>query len=212
METLSGSFRKFKALCGILSPLVLLVLVSLAVAGSPWLSWTNNWLSDIGGEDGDRPIWWARGTPSLLFNLGLVLGGLLGLLFWQELKQRLPVTSERGRQGLSCVGVQLVALTLIGVFPITLSILHMIVALVFFFLAPVSLYLIGEDLYQQEKRRDQGQLWMRLASLSAVAFVLLGIPRPWGGNALVELVPAVCLTIFSVYYALEFLGWSGRAT
>ena len=197
--------KKFALFCGILSPLVILSFISLALADSPWFSWTENWLSDIGGEPGDRPIWSARGTASILFNLGLIFGGLLAMVFWTELKEEMEIFEPEGRLAMKLFLVEAVALTLVGALPFSTGVPHMAVALIFFLLVPVFFFKIGRELYRREETRGESWLWISFFVLSATAVCCLALPRPWGGNAVVEMVPATSLSVFMIYYAFKFL-------
>jgi hypothetical membrane protein len=62
---------KIAGFCGILAPLITILLVLIAVYYSPWFSWSANALSDLGAE----------GTTSALFNSSLILCGLLIIPF-----------------------------------------------------------------------------------------------------------------------------------
>jgi len=209
---MAGAFAiplKIRLLCGILSPVVTIIFISLAIAGSPWFSWTGNWLSDIGGEPGDRPIWSARGTPSILFNLGLILGGILGMVFWTGLNERFPVSEAGGELGMKLLLTDMVLFTLVGVFPFSTGLLHMAVAFVFFLLLPFVFRFLALALYQREESRNEGVVLTGFFFVSSMALVLLGAPRPWGGNALVEMVPASCLTVFLIYFSVKYLKEEG---
>ena len=60
---------KIVGLCGILSPIIGFIFISIAIQSAPWFSWTENWISDLGGFEGDRPIYSAKGTESILLNI-----------------------------------------------------------------------------------------------------------------------------------------------
>ena len=203
---------KIRLLCGILSPVTTIIFISLAIAGSPWFSWTENWLSDIGGEPGDSSIWSARGTPSLLFNLGLVIGGVLGMVFWTGLKESLPVSKTGGEMGMKLLLADMVLFTLVGIFPFSIGLLHMLVAFVFFLLLPFVFLFLGLALYQREESRNEGVVLSGFFFASLIALVLLGAPRPWGGNAVVEMVPASCLAIFFIHFSVKYLRESEGGT
>ena len=68
-------------ICGILAPIIAFGCIGIAILLSPWFSWTESWLSDLGGSPKDRPIWAAHGIASILFNSGLVIAGILGICF-----------------------------------------------------------------------------------------------------------------------------------
>ena len=76
------STQKFAILCGILSGVVFFTCIILAAHFSSWFSWTENYISDFGGIPYNQgPIWYAGGTPSIIFNVGVALSGLLGIIF-----------------------------------------------------------------------------------------------------------------------------------
>ena len=63
--------RKIAGACGIASQLVALTALLVTASSSPWFSWTESHLSAFGVE----------GTAAKLFNYGLVLTGVLSLIF-----------------------------------------------------------------------------------------------------------------------------------
>ena len=66
--------------CGIVSQLTGLATVLVAVLVSPWFSWTGSFISTLGIE----------GPVTVLFNSGLILTGVLGLVFAAGLWRNLP--------------------------------------------------------------------------------------------------------------------------
>ncbi|MGZ4924377.1 MAG: hypothetical protein ACXV5H_10575 [Halobacteriota archaeon] len=86
-ETSSQSHRKLQqaaGACGILAPIIALSCISLAILYSPGhFSITKNWLSDLGGMSYaqiPRPSVTSPATI-VLFQSGLVLAGILGIIF-----------------------------------------------------------------------------------------------------------------------------------
>jgi len=57
----------FARLCGLLFFLLPVICTLAAIFLSPGFSLKENWLSDLAGLPGERPIWSARGFPSVLF-------------------------------------------------------------------------------------------------------------------------------------------------
>jgi hypothetical membrane protein len=198
---------KTAGLCGMLAPLAGLVFVSLAILSSPWFSWTENWISDMGGSDGERPIWSARGTESVLLNVGLVVTGTLGTVFALGVgKIRFPDTIT-GRRGAQLLFVDMVAMIMVGVFPMSLQALHYIVALAFFLLLPFTLLALGRA-FGESTEPELGRLIHYLGISTLCLSPLLAVPRPWGGNAVAELFPAAAMGLFSIL--IGFHMWKGR--
>ena len=118
-------------LCGITSSVLTVVMVYAATAISPWFRWATNALSELG-----------VGEVSLVFNSAVMIGGVLNFLFALGLREYL------GGGRLVNVGVALImlgsaSLALVGVFTIAYPVLHSIVALGEFVLAPIGFILIG---------------------------------------------------------------------
>lgn len=180
---MSGSKRvmlKVTGLCGVASPLVALSLIALAISRSPWFSWTENALSDLG----------VQGSAAL-FNSGLVIGGLLSFAFALGLREVL-----RGRV-LSQVGVVVlllgsVALCCIGIFPESAGEMHTYVSVAFFLLFPVALLLVGAALVRK-RERDMG-LFLVVAGVFALAVWAL----PWPAVAIPEILASLAFSACSI--------------
>ncbi len=111
--------QKTSGLCGVLAPVIGLTCIGMAVLISPWFSWTENYLSDLGGFPGDRPIWAAHGTASIIFNIGLIVAGVLGVLFVLGLRKNHLLDSPLGNIGIIFYFLDACALIGIGIFPET---------------------------------------------------------------------------------------------
>lgn len=128
-----ASLDRYATYCGLLAPAIALGAVGLAtvVAPSAEFSWKAFALSDLGRPD-------AR--TFLLFNGGLVGGGIVGLPFawplWRHADNRLE------RAGAIGFVLTVVGLALIGVFHLPRD-LHQPVSLAFFLGAPVTGWLYG---------------------------------------------------------------------
>lgn len=105
-----------------------------------WFRWTENALSDLG----------ASGEPTApLFNGGLILGGLVGILFAVWLLG--DSSSRLQRMGSLLFGVAMGFRTLIGVFPIGEP-LHNTVAIAFFVVVALALFVYGAGAYVAGQR------------------------------------------------------------
>ena len=63
---------------GIASVILSYVFIAVAISLSPWFSWYNNALSDLGNSSLQKNI--ASGAD-LVFNTGLIVGGVLASVF-----------------------------------------------------------------------------------------------------------------------------------
>jgi hypothetical membrane protein len=66
------NWLKISGISGIIAPLIAFTLILLAIAYSPNFSWAENALSDLGVQEG---------VTAVLFNNGLIITGVLGILF-----------------------------------------------------------------------------------------------------------------------------------
>ena len=69
---------------GVASALTLDVAILAAIALSPWFSFSNNELSDLGNTS-------SNGTAAFVFDAGLVLAGLLTVAFAALLSYKTPL-------------------------------------------------------------------------------------------------------------------------
>jgi len=193
---------RIAGLCGILGPVIGLVFITSAILQAPWFSWTDNWLSDLGGEEGEGPIWSARGTESVLFNSGILLTGSMGVVFALGFRNIRILNTPIGRRGTSFLLVSMTGLLGVGIFPETLFQLHGLAAVTFFMLLPFSLLYVGTALMGSSdpgSYEDKLGKFARLLGCASLSLApLLAVPRPWGGNAVAEMFPAVIMALFSM--------------
>jgi hypothetical membrane protein len=126
------NWLKISGICGILTPIVTLAFVLIAIVFSPQFSWTENALSDLGVQEG---------ATATLFNSGLIVGGILLLVFVSGLF--LSQKTMLGRIGVIISVLAALALVAIGVFPENVKLIHYYVSVAFFFLLPVSMLVVG---------------------------------------------------------------------
>lgn len=129
----SVSWLKISGVCGILSPLTAFTLILLAITSYPQFSWIENALSDLGVQEG---------VTAILFNSGLVTGGILALTFAFGLFKILG-DKALGKVGTFSFILAALALTLIGVFPENIKPTHYYTSVMFFTLFPISALIIG---------------------------------------------------------------------
>ncbi len=200
--------NKIIGISGILAPLIGFTFIVLALSQVTWFSWTENWLSDLGGEEGSTDIWTTHGTPSILFNIGLIMAGILGIIFALGLLDRWRSGRGKGGERLKIGAILLVldatCLMFVGIFPLSLFEYHAVFAFTFFMLIPVSLLFIGTGLRLRGDDRSSGVL--TLGIIGTLLFMVLGAPPPWGQNAILELLLAFVMFVFMIWVGLQLLG------
>ncbi|WP_255195918.1 DUF998 domain-containing protein [Halorarius litoreus] len=178
-------YHRLSTHAGVLAAVVSIGAILAAVLAAPWFSWPANALSDLGVSDAPERY---------LFNYGLVLSGLLGLLFLPALRQTMHTPAHK--LSVLPLGAALAGVTGVGLFPAGHP-LHFPMALTAYvgFIASVITYGIG-DYFIGEHRR-------------AVATVGSGVAHfgfwvAWG-FVLVEWLPGLAVPEF--VGALLFNGW-----
>ena len=182
MADLNRLLMKIAGLCGITSPIISISLILLAIHNAPWFSWTGNALSDLGVE----------GFPAVLFNTGLIIGGLLTTVFAIGLIQALRI-HVLSRVGSVLFLLDTFALCAIGVFPETVGPLHFYVSVAFFMSFPISLLLTGLAMVLETTKRR----WGLLAIIVAIIAVGTWIFR-WPSPAIPEIIAALAASSWSI--------------
>ena len=190
--------KSIQAACGILAPAVAFTSIISSILLHPWFSFPDNALSDLGAVD----------TPyNAIFNLGLVMAGVLSLVFMPGLRTLLH--GAVGKIGGVVLSAGLVSLILIGVFPEGTS-PHWYVSVGFFVLCATGVTLVGLDQALNAPARPWGVLVLSLVALALVSVSLIwtvdGI-KP----AIPETIGAFAFSEFSVIFAARLL-LSGRSS
>lgn len=179
--------------CGILSPIISFLLISLAILFSPWWSWTENALSDLGVD----------GTTALSFNFGLILGAILFFTFILGGLKRFFQNQAVGRIGVFFLLLVAIFMLLIGVFPEpTPYQLHIIVSVGFFATLALSLVVLAAALLRMPSETGLGAFTLLLAIIAIAAWI---IPNPWEGVAIPELVAGLAESAWSVTISIRLL-------
>ena len=150
---------KVSGICGFLAPILAFALIFSAVASYSEFSWVDNALSDLGVVEG---------VTALLFNSGLLIGGVLCFIFATGLFVFLKERTV-GKIGAFTFALASLALFAIGVFPENVHPVHYLVSVTFFVLLPVSMLVIV------------GAFWLmrqvRMASFTLL--VAVAAAAPW---------------------------------
>jgi hypothetical membrane protein len=193
---------KICGLCGIISTIIFFIFIGLAIWLSPWFSWTDHFISDIAGSLGDTPIWAGRGMASILLNSGLILAGLIGIIFAVMIKKTRLFQSNLGRIGIFVLFLDMSALCGVGVFPITLGTIHYGFSILLFCLIPICLYIIAHEIGELYGKK----LWFIFNLILVIsllpALILIFLPT------LVGLTKAIgeMVMLFSFYLTIIILG------
>ena len=165
-------------LCGMIALVVAFSCIFLAISLSPWFSWTANALSDLG-----------VGEAALVFNSGLMVGGILTMVFaaglWMAFRER---TLER--VGAMLLFLDAIALFGIGLFSEAAGDIHFYFSVAFFVLFPLALFMIGAGAIIAGSKK--------FGSLTIVAGVLAALPWAfgWDGVAIPEIISALVASIW----------------
>ena len=179
---------RIAGLCGVVGPIISLSFIALAVNYSPWFNWFNNALSDLGVNE-----------AALIFNSGLIIGGILTTIFAIGLMQifRKQVLGFIGAFTLVLSSISLCA---IGIFPESAGRIHFYVSVAFFALLVISLFFIGVALVRKSSQRYFG-FFSILAGLVAVAAWAI----PYEGVAIPEITASVAGSVWAIVLSIKIL-------
>ena len=175
---------------------VTLGTIFLATLVSPAFAWSGNALSNL-GVTGTAA---GTGLTVVLFNGGLILGGLVGLAFALALARSAVSLGERVTAG--SLGLALVFMALVGVFPQDTD-PHFPVAASFYLLISVTLWLDSVAAFRQGWRQRAGiALSLGTANLAGwLVWGLTGSPLR-DGLAIPELWGALCFSVWTAWVSL----------
>jgi hypothetical membrane protein len=132
---------KVSGVCGIPSPIIAFTCVFFAIASWPPFSWTDNALSNLGVQEGNT---------SVLFNFGLIVSGVLALVFAFGLF--ISVGKKAGaRMGAFIFALAALTLIAIGIFPETAKPMHFFASVTFFLSYPISVFFYIVTFFQMGK-------------------------------------------------------------
>jgi hypothetical membrane protein len=144
---------------GLVAPFFVFACILLAVASWAQFNWATNALSDLGVQSG---------LTSILFNSGLIIGGLLYIVFAVGLYVLIG-HCFLGKVGSVLFAIACSALIAIGIFNESFSPIHYIVSVVFFVFLPISMLVLS------------GAFWIAQHYKIGVFTLLLGLAAaaPW---------------------------------
>ena len=184
---------RIAGVCGIASQLAGLATVLVTVSVSPWYSWTENYVSVLGTE----------GSVTVLFNSGLILTGVLGLIFAAGLWRNLPsgLLNRPGKAGVACLVLGSASLSAMGIFPRSIEYPHNIASITFLFFIVLGFLLIGLTGITGSSKKWG---WLSLgAGLSIL--VLQPVPWPWSGGAIQQMLFCLPWSLWTVVISARLL-------
>jgi len=153
-----SEITRIAGMCGIFLPVVIFTCLGLSIVSSPWFSWTQHALSDLGIQQ----------NTAAVFNHGLILGGILAFIFSFGLIQMLS-----NKIGAYLLALSSFALIGIGVFPETLFVLHFFTSAMFFVLLTIALLIIGLTSKKNSFEHKMGTVALMLALIAIGSIVFL---------------------------------------
>jgi len=153
-----SEITRIAGICGIFIPVVIFTCLGLCIVSSPWFTWTQYALSDLGIQQ----------NTAAVFNYGLILGGILALIFSLGLIQILS-----NKIGVCLLALSSLALIGIGLFPETIFVLHFLTSASFFVLLTIALLIIGLTSKKNSFERKIGTFALVLALIAISSIVFL---------------------------------------
>ncbi len=166
--------------CGMAAPIIAYIFIGVAILfNREWFRWYDEPLSNLGE---------AGASYSNIFNVGLVLAGILGFLFAMAIFRL--IETRVGVLGVSLFTAGMIFLILIGIFPEGTT-PHIYVAIAFYALAIAGITLVGIDQMLDFTEPMWGIFFLSSVGLSlAAVYLVYTIPYDIG-LAIPEFIGAI---------------------
>ncbi len=187
--------------CGIAAPIIAFACILLAIAYYSPFSWTDNALSDLGVQEGFTPV---------LFNYGLVVSGLLALLFALGIYVFLGARIS-GKVGALLFALATLALTAIGVFNENYTPMHWYASVAFFMLFPISMLLLTVAFSVLGQLR-MGLFTFLTAAIAAAPWVIYFTVRYVENVAIPETISALAASAWAIVAGFKMLKQASQST
>lgn len=178
---------RIAGLCGVMSPIISLLFIAFAIAYTPEFNWFTWALSDLGVHQ-----------AALIFNSGLIVGGILTTIFAFGLMQILR-KQILGFLGSFTLILSAISLCAIGVFPESAGRIHFYVSISFFALLAISLLIIGVALVRESSQRYLGLFSILTVVVAAMAAMVV----PHEGAAIPEIIAALAASVWSIVFGIK---------
>jgi hypothetical membrane protein len=187
--------EKLGAIAGLAAPIVAFLCVFSAIASYSQFSWTDNALSDLGI---------VKGLTSGVFNFGLVVAGVLGVVFAALGLFNFFTKSSLGKVGSGFFVATCVALVCIGVFNENFSPTHYLVSVAFFSLAPITLFILTLA-FIHRGNRSLAVLSVTTGAIAAASWILEFTLYYVSGVAVPETISALAVAVWVVAVVVKML-------
>ena len=206
MEQKSIMMFKISGGCGIVTPIIAFMFISLSIGSAPEFSWANNALSDLGVMPG---------VTATLFNYDLIVSGILGFIFATSLfrllrfkilsrNTRLRYPTHMGLGGALLFSLACLALAAIGVFPENVRFVHFFASVAFFVLLIGSLLRMGIGFWRA-RQKSLAAFTLLLGVVAAVPWLLLFVVRYVSGLAIPEFISAIAGGLWAAVFGFKML-------
>jgi hypothetical membrane protein len=199
---------RFSGLFGILAPVIGLTSIAIAILLLDWFSWTDNYLSDLGGSPDSDCMWGTYGYASVIFNFGLVAAGILGIGFGIGLNQSGRFKNRSGTFGTVFLMLDACMLVGVGLFSETTGAIHTFFSVAFFVMVGFALLFLGMSLFKSSDKK-LGWFVFGLLIFGLVSVPLFLLPKPIGSNAIAEIIPIISASIFSIFFGYKLFSEGG---
>lgn len=191
---------KICGICGVLSPMLSFTFISLSIVTFPEFSWTENALSDLGVKEG---------FTAVLFNYGLIIGGIFALVFalglFKFLQEKLL-----GRIGAFLFILDALSLVAIGVFPENFGRIHHYVSVMFFAFFPMSILIICATFLNIGKVKI-GLFTFAVALVVAIVWIMQFTVKFGSNVAIPETLSALSASAWSIILGIQMLKHTSRS-
>jgi len=200
MNSKNVAWLKISGVSSILAPLVAFTFISLAIVYSPQFSWTENALSDLGVMEG---------VTAVLFNSGLIISGILAIIFACGLFVFLD-DRTLGRIGAFIFTLAALALVAIGIFTENFGRIHYYVSVAFFTFAPISMLIICATFFVVGKVK-LGLFTFITAITAALVWVLQFAMQYVPNVAIPETISALPVSMWAIVLGFKMLKQRSRS-
>ena len=184
-----AGLRSIAGVCGIASQFVGTTVLLVTISSSPWFSWTENYISVLG----------VQGSATMLFNSGLILTGVLSLVFAVGLGNSLLSGRLLGQSGMVSLILGSGAIAAMGILPRTTGLPHNLAALAFFVFVALALLLIGAMAITTSQ-----MLWGVLSLTAGVVIIALQ-SVPWNGGAISQLLSFFPWSLWTIAFGVRLV-------
>ncbi len=186
----AAGLRRIAGVCGITSQLVGFIVLLATIFICPWFSWTENYISVLGVE----------GLAATLFNCGLILTGVLSLVFAIGLGKRL-LSSRLGKWGMTSLVLGSIAISAMGIFPRTTGLPHDLASIAFFMFITLALFLVGVAAITASQ-----MIWGWLSLTACLIMIAVPlVPWPWEGGAIQQLLSCLPWSLWTIVFGVRLL-------